>query len=178
VWQLRPSHRCTFYVRDTAIRGPLLLDAARARRLGFFDEQNLWLGSDDHDFFARAYHQYGWVAGLMRVDFEHHTEYGETQVHTFGPDVFGVSLAFICVATGGSRKKGEMGSRDKEYLEARQRRSDQGFIGKIWQEPQNTSALHDEARKLPKALKCSPKTDWWRALEHFGEKRALRVGVR
>jgi hypothetical protein len=89
------THRCTFYVRDTAIRGPLLLDATKARRLGFFDEQNIVLGGDDHDFFARAYFQYGWVTGLMRINFEHRVQYGETHTH-----VAGVAFCVVCLCEG------------------------------------------------------------------------------
>ncbi|CAF1061455.1 unnamed protein product [Didymodactylos carnosus] len=49
------SERCTFYVRDTSNRGPLLSHASRTRQLGYLDEEHYWLGDDDHDLNFRAY---------------------------------------------------------------------------------------------------------------------------
>lgn len=47
--------RCRVYVRDTANRGPLLLDYRSLRRLGFLDEMAKRIEDDDHDLFARAW---------------------------------------------------------------------------------------------------------------------------
>ena len=56
---------CTFYVRDTCNRGPLLLKMRYVRLLRYFDEENFYLGQDEHDFFARAWHFHDLVAGYL-----------------------------------------------------------------------------------------------------------------
>lgn len=68
--------RCKFYVRDSANRGPLLLHASRTRQLGFLDEENYWLGDDEHDLNFRAYAAHGWIAGFRPIDFESPLEIG------------------------------------------------------------------------------------------------------
>lgn len=68
---------CTFYVRDTCNRGPLLLRMSHVRLLGYFDERNFFLGDDGYDFFARAWKFHGLVGGYMPgIDFDHRIEYG------------------------------------------------------------------------------------------------------
>ena len=52
------SMRCRIYVRDTANRGPLLLDYAEFKQLGFFDELSRRIDDDDHDLFARAWEEH------------------------------------------------------------------------------------------------------------------------
>lgn len=53
-----PELRCHVYVRDTANRGPLLVDYAALRRLRFFDEMTRRIENDDHDLFARAWEEH------------------------------------------------------------------------------------------------------------------------
>ena len=72
----RPSDHCTFFIRDTANRGPLMLVANRARQLGFFDEDNYYLDDSDHDLFARAYDQYRWITGALHVNFTMDFKFG------------------------------------------------------------------------------------------------------
>ena len=62
--------RCYFYVRDTGNRGPLLLHADRSRHLGYLDEDNYWLGDDEHDLNFRAYATHRWVSGYCPLDFD------------------------------------------------------------------------------------------------------------
>ncbi len=71
--------KCQFFIRDTVNRGPLLLHAEKVRILGYLDEQNLFLEGDDHDFFARAWFQHGWVAGWYPTSFEHLFAYGRSR---------------------------------------------------------------------------------------------------
>jgi hypothetical protein len=66
-------------------------------------------------------------------------------------------------ATGGSRKGGERSAREAVYLEARRRRGNKGFIDVV-QSVRNASSLHDEARRLPETLGCTPKGKWWTGL--------------
>ena len=53
------------------------------RALGYFDEQNWYLGNDEHDFFARAWFQHGWVAGFYPTHFDHLPGYGQFFNHFF-----------------------------------------------------------------------------------------------
>ncbi len=42
------------FINETCNRGPLLIDREKLQQLGYLDEQNFWLGDDDHDLMARA----------------------------------------------------------------------------------------------------------------------------
>ena len=64
-----PAQRCTFYIRDSGNRGPLLVRHSALRQLGYFDEVHFWLDDSDHDLAARAYQQLGGLVGLMPLDF-------------------------------------------------------------------------------------------------------------
>ena len=72
-----------FYVRDTGSRGPLLLHAARAQRLGFFDHELFWLEDSDHDLFCRARVQHGWAVGtvLLKTVPPQHLLHLKTKTH-------------------------------------------------------------------------------------------------
>jgi glycosyltransferase involved in cell wall biosynthesis len=70
--------RCTFYIRDTVNRGPLLLRADYTRSLGYLNEEFL-LENDDHDFFARAYSKYGYISGVLAIDVYSPLEHGATR---------------------------------------------------------------------------------------------------
>ncbi len=64
------------YVRDLAVRSPLLLRAAHAQRLGFFDEWNHFLGGDEDELCRRAWLQHGWRVAYVLVDaFDHRTRH-------------------------------------------------------------------------------------------------------
>jgi hypothetical protein len=76
------TERSVFYVYDTGNRGPLLLHAARTRLLGYLDEENYWLGDDDHDLNFRAYALNRWVAGFQPIDFDAPLEFGGTRRKT------------------------------------------------------------------------------------------------
>jgi hypothetical protein len=62
------DHLANFFVHQTCNRGPLLIDHARLAELGFLDEQNFWLGDDEHDLMARAA-IHGWVCGHIPIEF-------------------------------------------------------------------------------------------------------------
>jgi len=57
-----------YYISNTCNRGPLLLDGEKVRQLGYLDEQNFFLDDSDHDLFARAYVQKGWICGYVPID--------------------------------------------------------------------------------------------------------------
>ena len=57
----------TFFVAETAARGPLLLHAQRARKLRFFDHELYWLENSDHDLCCRAMLR-GWVCGFINIE--------------------------------------------------------------------------------------------------------------
>lgn len=57
------------HVRETANRGPLLLDATKTKALGYLDELNFRLARDDHDFHCRARVDKQWVTGHIHVGF-------------------------------------------------------------------------------------------------------------
>ena len=59
-----------FYVNETCNRGPLLLDREKVLALGYLDEQNFYLDNSDHDLFARAWAQKGWVCGYVPIHFD------------------------------------------------------------------------------------------------------------
>ena len=62
---LRERH--VFHVRETINRGPLLLHAARARMLQFFDFELYPFENSDHDLACRAA-QLGWAVGFYAID--------------------------------------------------------------------------------------------------------------
>jgi len=59
----------SFYTGETCNRGPLLIDLSKLRNIGYLDEQNYYLDNSDHDLFARAYYQKGWICGYVPIDF-------------------------------------------------------------------------------------------------------------
>ncbi len=66
--QIPLDHLANFFVHQTCNRGPLLIDRQRLAELGYLDEQNFWLGDDDHDLMARAADK-GWVCGYIPIEF-------------------------------------------------------------------------------------------------------------
>jgi len=57
-----------YYISNTCNRGPLLLDGEKVRSVGYLDEQNYFLDNSDHDLFARAYVEKGWICGYVPID--------------------------------------------------------------------------------------------------------------
>lgn len=68
-----------FYIGETCNRGPLMLHAAKLRTLGFLDEKNYFLDNSDHDLFARAFAQRGWLCGYMPIEFKAPLSHGSTR---------------------------------------------------------------------------------------------------
>ncbi len=118
------SATCTFYVRDTSNRGPLVLDAEKTKTLGYFDEFHFHLGSDDHDLHARAYFQMGWVTGFVPIG-------GNSQA-----------------APGGTRRPYKRPPAEAEYVQMRAKRRTGAF-----QVPQNVTS-HDVDVPFPNDLGC------------------------
>jgi hypothetical protein len=71
---LAESQKVRFSYVILLIEGPLLLKTGKVRTLGYFDEQNIFLENDEHDFFARAWFQFS-VGGrlvsneILRISF-------------------------------------------------------------------------------------------------------------
>jgi glycosyltransferase involved in cell wall biosynthesis len=73
------NSRNIFYVRDVAIRGPLMLDYMKTSSLGFFDEDFAPLTFDDHDLCIKGYLQHEWISGSYPTAFESKLEWGTTR---------------------------------------------------------------------------------------------------
>lgn len=67
------------YISETCNRGPLLLDALKLKELGYLDERNYFLDNSDHDLFARAFAQKGWLCGYIPMEFKSPLENGSTR---------------------------------------------------------------------------------------------------
>jgi len=78
-----------FAVRDTANRGPLLLRKRYVDALGGLDDACFFDGGDEHDLFARAFVERGWVVGAANAGpFLHAKETRAGRVaHNFGDRV-------------------------------------------------------------------------------------------
>jgi glycosyltransferase involved in cell wall biosynthesis len=69
----------TFYVHETCNRGPLLLDHAKVKELGYLDEQNFYLDNSEHDLFARAGALRRWICGYVPIHFRAPLANGSTR---------------------------------------------------------------------------------------------------
>lgn len=68
-----------FFIRDTANRGPLALDAKKVRELNFLDEKFAPYNWDEHDLNLRAYSAHKWVSGCYWVKFRSDENWGTTR---------------------------------------------------------------------------------------------------
>jgi glycosyltransferase involved in cell wall biosynthesis len=59
----------SFYIFGTCNRGPLLLQKSKLKELGYLDEANYFLDNSEHDLFARAFVQKGWICGYVPIEF-------------------------------------------------------------------------------------------------------------
>jgi glycosyltransferase involved in cell wall biosynthesis len=73
------DERGTFYIRDVAIRGPLMLDHIKLETLNYLDESFAPLFFDDHDLCIRAYQKYGWLSGSFPINSISLPEWGSTR---------------------------------------------------------------------------------------------------
>jgi len=71
-----------FYITATNNRGPLMFRVDALRKLGYLDEVNFMMGSDDHDLNRRA-NFYGWYAAYKYVDFYAPLDYSPGRNKTF-----------------------------------------------------------------------------------------------
>lgn len=79
VAQLPHVDRQHYYVSQTCNRGPLLLDHAKTRELGYLDEAHYFLDNSDHDLFLRAFLRHGYRCAYVPIDFESPLEHGSTR---------------------------------------------------------------------------------------------------
>lgn len=137
------GNTCTFHVRDTSNRGPLLLVGRLMVSLGLFDEVNIMLYNDDHDLMARAWQQ-GLVAGYMPVDFHSPLQYG------------------------GTRRQVAPSISELAYLAKRKRRMSPSFLSKILSNASlhNHFSTHDDDRVFPQYVGCMPGKMWWLGRGH------------
>ena len=68
-----------FYVHEVCNRGPLLLDAAKVKTMGYLDETNFYLDYSEIDMVLRAFDQKGWICGYVPIDFESPLSDGSTR---------------------------------------------------------------------------------------------------
>jgi glycosyltransferase involved in cell wall biosynthesis len=59
-----------FYVLDSCVRGPLLLDREKLREMNYLDEEEYFLDNSDHDLMARAYLEKNYICGYVPIDFK------------------------------------------------------------------------------------------------------------
>jgi glycosyltransferase involved in cell wall biosynthesis len=71
--------RSLFYVHEVCNRGPLLLDAAKVKAMGYLDETNFYLDYSEIDMVLRAYDAKGWICGYVPIDFESPLSDGSTR---------------------------------------------------------------------------------------------------
>jgi hypothetical protein len=69
----------SYYIGETCNRGPLLLNHSKLKELGYLDEVNYFLDNSDHDLFARAFLQKGWICGYVPIDYISLLENGSTR---------------------------------------------------------------------------------------------------
>jgi hypothetical protein len=125
---------CTFHVRDTVNRGPLLLNATKVAELGYLDEVHFFLGYDDHDLMMRGWFQKNWTAGWMPLDFEAPLE------------------------NGAVRKKGRSKTvQELQYLEFRKKLQ---LAGGEYKAPR-LAPHHDADLVIPAQFGCGKKEMWW-----------------
>lgn len=78
-WDNR-APRNIFYIRDVVNRGPLVLDMAKLKAMGYMDEWFCPTSQDDHDLCLRAYRQHGWLAGSYWINYESPPEWGTSRI--------------------------------------------------------------------------------------------------
>lgn len=68
-----------FYVHEVCNRGPLLLDAAKAKAVGYLDEMNYYLDYSEIDMVLRAYELREWICGYVPIEFDAPLSDGSTR---------------------------------------------------------------------------------------------------
>jgi glycosyltransferase involved in cell wall biosynthesis len=71
--------KSTFYVFDSCVRGPLLLDREKLKEMNYLDEEEYFLDNSDHDLMARAYLEKKYVCGYVPIDFKAPLQDGSTR---------------------------------------------------------------------------------------------------
>jgi hypothetical protein len=51
------------------MRGPLIVDVEKFRKINFFDQNHFFQGWDDHDACARGFLEYGWRVGFVPIQY-------------------------------------------------------------------------------------------------------------
>jgi glycosyltransferase involved in cell wall biosynthesis len=106
--------RNKLYMWGTCVHSPFLMDHKKAKEIGYFDEQNLFLDDSCHDFCARSYYLKGWRNGYVPMEY-------------LSP-----------LKDGSCRKELPEKVKDlnKKVMDERKARSDGGFISRVYNLPQ------------------------------------------
>jgi hypothetical protein len=72
-------NRAAFYVHEVCNRGPLLLDSAKVKAVGYLDETNFYLDYSEIDMVLRAYEEKKWICGYVPIDFDSPLSDGSTR---------------------------------------------------------------------------------------------------
>jgi len=57
------------YICNSVIRGPLIIDLEKFRKLGYFDQRHFFQGWDDHDACLRGNVKFGWRVGFIPIQY-------------------------------------------------------------------------------------------------------------
>lgn len=68
-----------FYIYETCIRGPLLIDRSKLKELNYLDEEEYYLDYSDCDLMYRAYLEKGYICGYVPIDFHSPISLGSTR---------------------------------------------------------------------------------------------------
>lgn len=99
--------RNKLYMWGTSVHSPFLMDHKRAKEIGYFDEQNIFLEGSCHDYCARCYYQKGWKNGYVPIEYLSPLKDGSCRKNL--PD--------------------DVREINKKVMEVRQARSNGGFLG-------------------------------------------------
>ena len=61
--------RNKIYMWGTCVHSPFLMDREKAKEIGYFDEQNIFLEGSCHDYCARCYYIKGWKNGYVPIEY-------------------------------------------------------------------------------------------------------------
>lgn len=99
--------RNKLYMWGTCVHSPFLMDHKKAKEIGYFDEQNIFLEGSCHDYCARCFYQKGWKNGYVPIEYLSPLKDGSCRKNL--PD--------------------DVREINKKVMEVRQARSNGGFLG-------------------------------------------------
>jgi hypothetical protein len=86
------------YVCSSVMRGPLIIDIEKFKKISFFDHRYFFQGWDDHDACFRAFDQFRWRVGFVPVQYYSDISPKEyTQFRLNGKSLINEMLIFIYI---------------------------------------------------------------------------------